>query len=55
MLAPFSNDLKSVYAPMPMTIFAVLSLGCSISVYPLPETRGARLPDSIEDALGLGR
>ncbi|XP_042240526.1 organic cation transporter protein-like isoform X2 [Homarus americanus] len=55
MLAPFSNDLSLIYGPLPMIVFGVLSLVAGLLNIVMPETLNTSLPETVADALHLGR
>jgi len=55
-LAPQIASLSSVYTPLPLIIMGSGSLVGGILVYLfLPETLGKKLPESMDDALQLGK
>ncbi|XP_045131799.1 organic cation transporter protein-like isoform X2 [Portunus trituberculatus] len=55
MLAPFSKQLELVYGPLPLLLFGGLSLVAVTLILVMPETHKTELPDTIEEALNLGR
>ncbi|CAN7983875.1 unnamed protein product, partial [Ixodes pacificus] len=53
--APFvASDLGRLHPIMPMMVFGSLSLLAGVLTLTLPETRGQRLPQTIEEAESLG-
>ncbi|KAG0725414.1 Solute carrier family 22 member 1 [Chionoecetes opilio] len=55
MLAPFSRYLEVVYGPLPLLVFGVLAVVAAALNLVMPETLKTELPDTVEDALRLGR
>ncbi|XP_050718793.1 organic cation transporter protein-like isoform X1 [Eriocheir sinensis] len=55
MLAPFSDQLVYVYSPLPLLVFGGLALVAGLLNLVMPETLKTELPDTIEEALSLGR
>ncbi|KAK8399036.1 hypothetical protein O3P69_004252 [Scylla paramamosain] len=55
MLAPFSKELELIYGPLPLLVFGGLSLVAATLVLVMPETQKTELPDTMEEALNLGR
>lgn len=55
MLAPFSSRLALIYGPLPMIVFGGLSFIAGILNMIMPETLKTELPETLEDALHLGR
>lgn len=50
MVAPAIVSLDSVISDFPLMILAVISFAQIFMVLPLPETKDAPLPDTLEDA-----
>ena len=46
---------KFLWEPLPSLVFAVLGVLSAISTLFIPDTRGKAMPETIEDALNLGR
>lgn len=55
MLAPFSSDLAEIYTPLPMIVFGGLSFVAGLLNVVMPETLNTQLPDTVLDALNLGK
>ncbi|KAK2140710.1 hypothetical protein LSH36_1273g00029 [Paralvinella palmiformis] len=56
MAAPYLGDsLEEIWLPMPSVIFAVISAITGSLVLLLPETKGHKIPDTIEEAEKIGR
>ncbi|XP_033637976.1 organic cation transporter protein-like [Asterias rubens] len=54
-VAPFILYLASYASFLPLTIFGALSISAAVLIPILPETRNKPLPETIEDAIHLGR
>ncbi|XP_055934235.1 organic cation transporter protein-like isoform X1 [Argiope bruennichi] len=54
MIAPIINELRKVYRPLPMIIFAIASISSGLLALALPETHNRQLPESIEEAESFG-
>ncbi|CAG9090869.1 unnamed protein product [Plutella xylostella] len=54
-LAPLTPPLARYSAPLPALLFAAAALLCAALVLTQPETKGAKLPDTIEEAERIGR
>ncbi|XP_035231370.1 organic cation transporter protein-like isoform X2 [Stegodyphus dumicola] len=52
-IAPFINELRKVYNPLPMIIFAVAAIISGLLALTLPETHNRQLPESVEEAEAL--
>lgn len=53
--APFiASDLGKVHPTIPMIVFGVLSLVAGIFTLALPETKGLKLPETMQEAENLG-
>ncbi|PRD25419.1 UNVERIFIED_CONTAM: Orct [Trichonephila clavipes] len=50
MIAPIINELRKVYKPLPMIIFALASIMAGALALALPETHNRQLPENIEEA-----
>ncbi|EDX06893.1 GD25780 [Drosophila simulans] len=55
MLAPFVPLLASYYEPLPLLLFGTLSLVAGLLSLLLPETFNRKLPDTVEEAIALGK
>ncbi|SPP75659.1 organic cation transporter protein [Drosophila guanche] len=55
MLAPFVPLLGSYYEPLPMLLFGAASLMAGLLSLLLPETFHMKLPDTVEEAIALGK
>ncbi|KAK7084720.1 hypothetical protein SK128_001006 [Halocaridina rubra] len=55
MLAPFSSSLGYVYGPLPMIVFGSLSIVAGVLNIVMPETKDTTLPETISEAIHLGR
>ncbi|XP_043642663.1 organic cation transporter protein isoform X2 [Drosophila teissieri] len=55
MLAPFVPLLASYYDPLPLLLFGSLSLVAGLFSLLLPETFNRKLPDTVEEAIALGK
>ncbi|EDV56196.1 organic cation transporter protein isoform X2 [Drosophila erecta] len=55
MLAPFVPLLASYYDPLPLLLFGSLSLVAGLLSLLLPETFNRKLPDTVEEAIALGK
>ncbi|XP_016988873.2 organic cation transporter protein isoform X5 [Drosophila rhopaloa] len=55
MLAPFVPLLASYYEPLPLLLFGALSLVAGLLSLLLPETFNRKLPDTVEEAIALGK
>ncbi|XP_066942799.1 organic cation transporter protein-like isoform X2 [Macrobrachium rosenbergii] len=55
MLAPFSSSLEEIYGPLPMIVFGSLSIVAGLLNCIMPETKKTLLPETIADAVNLGR
>ncbi|KAK2140708.1 hypothetical protein LSH36_1273g00023, partial [Paralvinella palmiformis] len=56
MASPYlGSTLEDVWLPMPSVIFGVLSALAGSLVLLLPETKGQKLPDTVEEAEEIGR
>ncbi|EDV95493.1 GH24909 [Drosophila grimshawi] len=55
MLAPFVPLLGSYYEPLPLLLFGVVSMLASILSLLLPETFHKKLPDTVVEAIALGK
>ncbi|XP_068231490.1 organic cation transporter protein-like isoform X2 [Palaemon carinicauda] len=55
MLAPFSSSLEEIYGPLPMIVFGSLSVVAGLLNCIMPETKKTVLPETIADAVNLGR
>ncbi|KAG7305431.1 hypothetical protein JYU34_009502 [Plutella xylostella] len=54
-LAPLTPPLACYSAPLPALLFAAAALLCAALVLTQPETKGAKLPNTIEEAEMIGR
>ena len=54
-LAILMQDLKKIWPPMTMVIFGTVSIIAALLAFKFPETRNDKLPESIEEALQLGK
>ncbi|XP_011305805.1 solute carrier family 22 member 3 [Fopius arisanus] len=54
-VSPFIVDLAAIWEGFPMMLVGVLSLGTSVLVLFLPETRGRRLPQTLEEGANFGK
>ncbi|GFT90670.1 organic cation transporter protein [Nephila pilipes] len=54
MIAPIINELRKVYKPLPMIIFALASITSGVLALALPETHNRQLPENIEEAESFG-
>lgn len=50
MIAPFVLSLDSILVDFPLMLIATTSFAQMILLYPLPETKGKALPDTLEEA-----
>ncbi|BFG03427.1 organic cation transporter protein [Drosophila madeirensis] len=55
MLAPFVPLLGSYYEPLPLLLFGAVSLMAGLLSLLLPETFHMKLPDTVEEAIALGK
>lgn len=55
MIAPFVAGLSSVAHWLPPVIFGVFPIIAAVLVVFLPETKGAPLPETIEDGENFGK
>ncbi|XP_017092468.2 organic cation transporter protein [Drosophila bipectinata] len=55
MLAPFVPLLASYYEPLPLLLFGATSLVAGLVSLLLPETFHKKLPDTVEEAIALGK
>ncbi|XP_017147449.1 organic cation transporter protein [Drosophila miranda] len=55
MLAPFVPLLGSYYEPLPLLLFGAASLIAGLLSLLLPETFHMKLPDTVEEAIALGK
>ncbi|CAL4074588.1 unnamed protein product [Meganyctiphanes norvegica] len=55
MMAPFSESLSSIYVPLPMLMFGGASVFAGILSLIMPETLNTKLPDTLDEAINLGR
>ncbi|KAG8200531.1 hypothetical protein JTE90_000605 [Oedothorax gibbosus] len=55
MIAPIINELRKVYRPLPMIVFAIASIVSGVLALALPETHNRQLPESVEEAESFGR
>ena len=46
---------EEIWLPMPTLIFGTVSLFTGFMCFLLPETKGKRLPDTLEEAEAIGR
>ncbi|XP_070567165.1 organic cation transporter protein-like [Ptychodera flava] len=54
-LSPQFIELQTVWAPLTLLIFGVLSVIAGILILPLPETRGQKLPETMMEGENFGR
>ncbi|XP_070567251.1 organic cation transporter protein-like [Ptychodera flava] len=54
-LSPLFLELQTVWAPLTLLIFGVLSFIAGILILPLPETRGQKLPETMMKGENFGR
>ncbi|XP_077984187.1 organic cation transporter protein-like [Glandiceps talaboti] len=54
-VAPQILLLRSLWHPLPTVIFGIMALLAGIAVLPLPETRGRKLPETIEEGELFGK
>ncbi|KAF8795899.1 Organic cation transporter protein like [Argiope bruennichi] len=55
-LAPFVRELgKATHPSIPNVLYALLALSCTLLTLFLPETRGLKMPDSLQEGEDLGR
>ncbi|XP_054714521.1 organic cation transporter protein-like [Uloborus diversus] len=52
-IAPFINEMRKLYSPLPMIIFGAASIISGFLALALPETHNRQLPESIEEAESL--
>ncbi|XP_020815065.1 organic cation transporter protein isoform X1 [Drosophila serrata] len=55
MLAPFVPLLSTYYEPLPLLLFGATSLVAGLLSLLLPETFHQKLPDTVEEAIALGK
>lgn len=55
MIAPFVTGLSTIVYWLPPVIFGAFSILAAVLVLPLPETRGALLPETLEDGEKFGK
>jgi OCT family organic cation transporter-like MFS transporter 4/5 len=55
LIAPFVPLLQNYFAFLPLLVFGTFSFLSGILALMLPETLGAKLPDSIEEAEEIGK
>nr|XP_015923338.1 organic cation transporter protein isoform X1 [Parasteatoda tepidariorum] len=53
-IAPFINEMRKIYRPLPMIIFALASIISGLLTLALPETHNRQLPESIEETESFG-
>ncbi|KAK8386156.1 hypothetical protein O3P69_010703 [Scylla paramamosain] len=54
-LAPFISSLASIYQPLPLLVFGVLSIISGLLIILLPETVGCELPQTLQESEDFGR
>nr|XP_023022775.1 organic cation transporter protein-like [Leptinotarsa decemlineata] len=52
-LAPYAPFLSLFYNPLPMIVFGGLAISAGILAMNLPETRGIKLPETVEEAINI--
>ena len=52
---PFFSNFSSIWEPLPLLIFSLMAFSVIICSLLLPETRGRKLPETIEEGEGIGR
>ncbi|XP_074033248.1 organic cation transporter protein-like [Leptinotarsa decemlineata] len=52
-LAPYAPFLSLFYNPLPMIVFGGLAISAGILAMNLPETRGIKLPETVEEAKNI--
>ncbi|XP_076033896.1 organic cation transporter protein-like isoform X2 [Oratosquilla oratoria] len=55
MLAPFSKALSDIYVQLPLLVFGTMSILGGMCSLAFPETLNTKLPDTIVEAVSLGR
>lgn len=55
MLAPQIPLLAKIAPSLPLVVFGVVSIVSGVLVMQLPETRNTRLPDTVEEAIDIGK